>query len=143
MKISKATKKDFKGILNVFVASAKLNPKDKGNKELKKYILASLRSKTFFILVAKANNEVIGFSITNFSELKKMYADLVDIYVLKEYRGKGVGRGLMKELYKELKKKNIKNIGLYSENNEKTLNFYKKQGFQVGRLIRRCDKKIR
>ena len=35
------------------------------------------------------------------------------------------------------KKKNIKNIGLYSENNEKTLNFYKKQGFQVGKKRRK------
>ena len=48
-----------------------------------------------------------------------------------------------KELSSDALKKKIKNLGVYSENNPKTLNFYKKQGFQIGRLIRRCDKKLK
>ena len=143
MKIRKATRKDFDGILKIFLESAILNPKDKENLELKKYLSNSLKEKTFFVLIAEEDKKVVGVCISNFGRISKVDADLVDIYVLKKYRGQSVGNKLMKELYKKLKKKGIKNLGLYSENNPKTLNFYKKQGFQIGRLIRRCDKKLK
>lgn len=143
MKIRKATRKDFDGILKIYLESAILNPKDKKNLELKKYLSNSLKEKTFFVLIAEEDKNVVGVCISNFGRISKVDADLVDIYVLKKYRGQSVGNKLMKELYKKLKKKGIKNLGLYSENNPKTLNFYKKQGFQIGRLIRRCDKKLK
>lgn len=143
MKIRKAKITDVKSIINIFVQSAVLNPKDKKNKELKNYINNSLKEKTFFVLVAEIDSKIVGVCITNLGRINKTDADLVDIYVLKEYRRNRIGTRLLKELYYNLKKKGIKNIGLYSEINKRTLNFYKKQGFEIGRLIRRCDKKLK
>ncbi|MCF7910373.1 GNAT family N-acetyltransferase [Candidatus Pacearchaeota archaeon] len=143
MVIRKANSFDKGEIVKIFIDSATLNPIDKNNKELKNYINNCLNEKSFLVLVAEINKKIIGVCICNFGRISKTDADLVDIYVLKKFRNRGIGNKLMKELYKELKKKGIKNLGLYSENNNKTLNFYKKQGFQIGRLIRRCDKKIK
>ena len=53
--------------------------------------------------------------------MKKTDAEVYDIYVLKEFRGKGIGTKIMKEFYRVLKKNGIKHLGLYSENNKKTL----------------------
>lgn len=143
IKIRKASREDEHGIVNVFIKSANLNPKDKENKELKRYIKESLREKTFLVLVASIDKKIVGVVICNIGRISKSNADLVDIYVLNEYRNKGIGSKLMDSLYTELKNMGIENLGLYSENNPKTINFYKNQGFEIGRLIRRCDKKLK
>lgn len=143
MKIRKAKKSDFDGILRIFIESSVQNPEDKGNKQLKEYLLFSIKNRNMLVLVASFDKEIVGVGICQLKEIRKEDAKLLDIYVLKKYRGKRIGERLMKELYKLLKKKGIKNLGLYSENNKKTLNFYKKQGFQIGRLIRRCDKRLK
>jgi len=140
LEIRKAILKDSKGIIEVFMDSAVLNPKDKENKELNKYIINGLKEKSFFTLVAEIDKKIVGVCISNIGRINKISADLVDIYILKKCRNKKIGARLLEKLYKELKKRDVKYLGLYSENNKKTLNFYKKQGFQIGRLIRRCDK---
>ena len=143
IKIRKANKEDERGIINIFKKRENLNQKDKENKKLKKYIKEKKKKKTFLVLVAEIDKKIVGVVICNISRISKTNADLVDIYVLNEYRNKGIGSELMYSLYMELKNRGIENLGLYSENNPKTLNFYKNQGFEIGRLIRRCDKKIK
>ncbi len=143
IKIRKATKKDLMGILKVILESSVLNPADKGNKKLKEYILFSLKDKNMLTLISEVDKEIASVAICKLRSLKNEDAILLDIYVLKSFRNKGVGKKLMKELENILKKKGIKNLGLYSENSLKTLNFYKKEGFEIGRLIRRCDKKLK
>ena len=139
MKIRKAEKKDIREIIEIVTANTILNPKDKQNKELKKYIGFCIGSKRFLVLVAE-DNGLLGLCICQLMGVRATDACLHDIYV--SGKSKGVGSKIMELLYIELKKRDIKYLGLYSENNKKTLNFYKKQGFQIGRLIRRCDKKL-
>jgi ribosomal protein S18 acetylase RimI-like enzyme len=143
MKIRKANLKDIKGIIEIFKDSAVLNPRDKNFKELRGYISDTLKNKKFLVLIAEIDNQIIGVAITLLNDFFKTDARLIDLYVLKSQRNKGIGSLIIKQLYKELIKRKITNLGLYSENNPKTINFYKKQGFQIGRLIRRCDKKIK
>lgn len=143
MRIRKAKKDDFEGILNVIKLSSVLNPKDKELTELSKYIKFALKQKNMLVLIVIDENKVVGVVISHLHSLMKEDADIYDLYVLPQYRNKGYGKRLMKELYLRLKKKGIKRLGLYSENNKQTLNFYRKQGFQIGRLIRRCDKELK
>ena len=143
MKIRKASKGDFEDIFNIFIKSSVLSPKDKKNNNLKKYIYDFLNKKDFFVLVAEKDKKVIGVAVTIIGKIHKEGADLLDFYILNEFRNQQIGSEMMGFLYKGLKEKGIKNLGLYSENNPKTLNFYKKQGFEIGRFIRRCDKKLK
>jgi ribosomal protein S18 acetylase RimI-like enzyme len=142
MIIRKATKRDIGQIVKVYTASAVMNPDDKGNKDLTNYLKYIIPNRMYLALVVEIDNKIVGICTCELGRASKTNADLIDIYVLKEYRSKGIGSAVMKEVYKQLKKKGLKNLGLYSENNPKTINFYKKQGFQIGRLIRRCDKKL-
>lgn len=140
MKIRRAKKKDLKEILNVFKKSSVLNPKDSSHRELEDYIKFCLANKNIVVLVVEEKGAIIAVGSSHLHTLKKTDANIYDIYVLNEFRDNGIGTKMIQEFYKILKNKGIKHLGLYSENNKKTLDFYKKQGFQIGRLIRRCDK---
>jgi len=143
VKIRKARKEDRDGILGVIKKRSVLNPKDKSYKELNNYVDFCLSNKNFLVIIAEFESKIMGVCISHLYSLKETDADIYDLYVIKEFSRKGIGSSLMKFLCLELKKKGIKNLGLYSENNRKALNFYRKNGFQIGRLIRRCDKKIK
>lgn len=56
-------------------------------------------------------------------------AYIQDVTVLKEYRGKGIGKIIIKTLVEELKKKGVDWIGLVAEPG--TSAFYKELGFDV------------
>lgn len=61
------------------------------------------------------------------------YAELFSIAVYSEYQGRGVGKALLKETERLAKESNVKKISLTTDkyDNEKTLSFYKKNGYGV------------
>lgn len=61
------------------------------------------------------------------------YAEILSIATSQHSQGKGIGQALMIETEKELKLHNCKKLSLTTDfcNNEKTLNFYKKVGFEI------------
>lgn len=68
-----------------------------------------LENTSCFYLVAKYKNEIVGFSGVN---IVLDNADLMNIIVKKNYRNKGIGTILLKELINYCKKQNLKTFTL-------------------------------
>lgn len=87
------------------------------------------------LIGAVDNNEIIGFIYGYLKEeagdfVKENVALIDALYVLDEYRKKGIATKLIDEFYKWCKDKNVKivNIGVFIDNKE-AYNLYKKLGF--------------
>lgn len=75
--------------------------------------------------------KVIGFACCQKSRDEDMInaGEIVAVYILKEYQGRGIGKLLMDVCYKELKE--YKRIILWVlEDNKLSVGFYKSQGFK-------------
>ncbi|MDY5730478.1 MAG: GNAT family N-acetyltransferase [Eubacteriales bacterium] len=59
-----------------------------------------------------------------------------DLLVLPEYQGCGIGTALLQEILKTYK--HVYQIHLLTENTEKTIQFYKSQGFTLDRDLQCC-----
>lgn len=78
--------------------------------------------------VATINEEVIGYLGAYLIEPD---AEIINFYILNEYRRKGYGSKLFEELLKECFLREIKTINLeVRNNNTPALNFYLQQGFK-------------
>lgn len=86
--------------------------------------------KIFF--VAEEDGKIIGLIVGYPLDKKSVYLDLLTVH--KDARGKNLGKRLLDEFRKELKKKGLKDYFLIAPNsNEKTLNFYRKNGLKEGK----------
>jgi ribosomal protein S18 acetylase RimI-like enzyme len=67
--------------------------------------------------VAKTSNKPVGFakgSVTEYPlEVSERFGTIDDLYVLPEFRGRGVGRKLVVESLKTLKARSVKAVRLY------------------------------
>jgi len=80
------------------------------------------------ILVAEKEEKIVGFFIVNINlSLKK--AELENMYVLREYRQKGIGKLLLQKSLEELSKINIENVCAMSDD---AVDFLQKNGFSKG-----------
>lgn len=84
------------------------------------------------VLIAEENHQPVGFVLFfhNFSTFlgrKGIYIE--DLYVRSEYRGKGYGELILKEICKLAKKRNCGRVEWWVLDwNERAINFYKKIG---------------
>ncbi|MFW6311941.1 MAG: N-acetyltransferase family protein [Nanoarchaeota archaeon] len=138
MNIKKFQDKDFEEVKNIIakfrVALAKLNGIDKkenlkaARKELNKY-----RKKDYPIYIAEINSKIVGYLVCRVED-DVVWAE--SLYVLPDYRRKGIGSSLYKKA-----EKIVEGLGsdtLYNwihPNNDKIINFLKKQGYDVLNLI--------
>ena len=89
-------------------------------------------SEFYFALL---ENEVIGYLKINFSEAQTELNDnsaleVERVYVRNNYHGKGVGQQLLDYAIQLAKQKNMQAVWLgVWENNQRAINFYKKNGF--------------
>ena len=63
-----------------------------------------------------------------------IYTDVDSLYVLKDYRRKGIGKALMRKLMNEVKRRGIKHILLAADNKENPeglIDLYKSLGFKI------------
>ena len=75
-------------------------------------------------LIYEENNKIIGF--INYDIIYDK-SEIEYIYVLEEYRRQNIASKLLNQMIEELNQKNIKNITLeVNENNKAAINFYKK-----------------
>lgn len=80
---------------------------------------------------------VCGFSFNKIYEMKKNNIGLVDyenkeivnLYLLEEYRGMGLGTFLMKEVEKKMKEEKKDSIHLFIHHNRRVSGFYEKLGY--------------
>lgn len=69
-------------------------------------------------------------------EKKEALMILSKIYVLNEYRGKGIGNLLMNHAYKRAVDLNLPEIDLYVvKENDRAISFYKKEGFHISETL--------
>ena len=88
-----------------------------------------------FIYVAEDNQKIVGFITGEILSKKEWYTvqlgTINNLFVLEEYRGKGIGKKLMETMMDAFKEKGINNFELYAlNNNENALKFYEKLGFR-------------
>ena len=94
--------------------------------------LENSNSEFYFAIL---ENEVIGYLKLNFSEAQTELNDVnalevERVYVRNNYHGKGVGQQLLDYAIQLAKQKNMQAVWLgVWENNQRAINFYKKNGF--------------
>jgi diamine N-acetyltransferase len=98
-------------------------------------LTAELENPNSEFYFATANNEVIGYLKLNFAlsqtELKDdKSVEIERIYVLKKFQGRKAGQWLYEKAIQVAKQKNANYVWLgVWEQNERAINFYKKNGF--------------
>lgn len=133
MKIRKAVKKDKKNISELYY---ELHPiEEKENKE--KGLLVPIEKSIIkpIILVAEEKGKIVGFIWAHFIQYGFFkYGSIDELFVKKEYRGKGIGENLLKEAIKKLNELKPKLILVGTEKEHKeAIKLYKKMGFEIGR----------
>lgn len=95
-----------------------------------------IKNKKVNFLVAEADNKIVGCGFGEIRKnvkwaLNKEYGYIGLMYVERNFRGRGIGNLIVKNLIKWLKKKKIKDIRLqvYAKN-KKALHTYQKYGFK-------------
>jgi len=101
-----------------------------------KYVIEAIEAREN-ILIALEDDYVIGFVTFEIGQADypdtniKTFGEILELYVLEEYRGKGVGRALLDEAEKEFNSKGIEWVKLQcSTYNKSALAFYEKIGFE-------------
>lgn len=109
--------------------------KNNSNKFLKQFILKMIRSKNGLVLIAEFDKEIAGYLIIIIKKnipifkLEKL-AEITDIYIKEEYRGKGISNKFRDEVFKWYKIKKISSIILdMLPNNIHAKMIYEKWGF--------------
>ena len=144
IKIRNTTINDLDVLTNFWLEEEKLHEKY-ANIKLRKdaknrmgnFLKKKIKNRNFKALIAEENNIAIGCihgwvenSYFTYKPYKIGHAGT--IFVKKEFRGKGIGKLLMKELIKWFKKNNIKKVSLcVHTKNKKAIKLYERLGFQV------------
>ena len=83
-------------------------------------------------LAENDDNETVGFIVGAVSKGIQDNEGLLDIYIMEQYRGKGIGTELMDTIFDWFRSENCKSvmINAYSDN-KKAIEFYKKYGLEL------------
>ena len=142
MKIRKAKKEDMKDIqdlryllgkydksLGLNIAVPEWGYTEVGKKDLEYFLNEQ------YIYVAEDDEKIVGFITGEIFKKKAWYnvqlGSINNIFVLEEYRNKGIGKALMQTMIDALKEVGITNIQLDTYNkNSKAIKFYERLGFE-------------
>lgn len=107
----------------------------KSPEEIMRTIKMAFENDCSKLMVLSESGHVIGFAFFNICvgmESAGRYLWLNEMHVHKNYRSKGYGAILYSEMIKWCKEHNIKRImGMADESEERTINFYRKQGADI------------
>ena len=100
------------------------------------FIRSSLASGKSFLLVAKTNSKPVGFASGSVPEyplkVSESFGTIDDLYVLPEFRGRGVGSKLVVESLKTLKARGVKTVRLnVLKENKPAVKLYRRLGFKT------------
>ncbi|MEM2102130.1 MAG: GNAT family N-acetyltransferase [Candidatus Bathyarchaeia archaeon] len=104
-----------------------------------KFIRDSLAEKKSFLFVAKSRYKPIGFAYGSVFreyplEVSEFIGTINDVYVLPEFRGKGIGKKLVVRCLNRLKTEGVKAVRLMVlTENEVAVKLYEKLGFKIYR----------
>jgi len=131
MRIRNATRKDKKDISELYY---ELHPiEEKENKE--KGLLVPIEKSKIrpVLLVAEEKKQIVGFVWAHFIQYGFFkYGTIDELFVKKEFRGKGIGSALLKKAIKKLQNFKVKIILVGTEKeNKEAVKLYKKVGFKL------------
>ena len=91
-----------------------------------------------FLLVAKSDSRIVGFACASIFrqnlEVTQIVGTIEDVYVLPEFRGKGIGKKLAAECLTKMKASSVKVVRLQVlAENKAAIKLYEKLGFKVNR----------
>lgn len=115
------------------------------SRKITSHYISLIEDRNTKIIVAEENKEVIGYFMGTIEKasqyaLPKEIGVIFDAFIKKEYRNKGVGKKIFKELLEWFKKKKVKHIELTVDARNKIgLRVWKKFGFFDFRLKMRLD----
>jgi L-amino acid N-acyltransferase YncA len=101
--------------------------------------------KGFPIIVAKIADEIVGFGYYSEFRFREAYKFTVEhsVYAEKKYIGKGIGKLLLTELIDLAKKQNLHTmIGVIDSENESSITFHEKFGFEKAGFIKESGYKF-
>jgi len=104
-----------------------------------KFIRDSLAEKRSCLFVAKSGNKPVGFAYGSVFrehplEVLEFVGNINDVYVLPEFRGKGIGKKLIAKSLNRLKVEGVKAVRLtVLTKNEIAVKLYEKFGFKIYR----------
>ena len=101
--------------------------------------------KGFPIIVAKVADEIVGFGYYSEFRFREAYKFTVEhsVYAKKNYIGKGIGHLLLSELIDLAKKQNLHTmIGVIDSENESSITFHEKFGFEKAGFIKESGYKF-
>ena len=110
-------------------------------KKNKKYYVDAIKSKNALVLVAKDERTVIGYLIGSMIAVEKWrtvkkIAELENMLIVKEYRGKGIGTQLIQAFLVWAKKKKAERVKVVaSSQNKGAIQSYMKNGFREYNLV--------
>jgi len=85
------------------------------------------------ILVADIGNAVVGYVVVSYREEE---AKIMSLAVKKEFRGRGIGKMLLKEVIKNARGKGVKRLTLEVRvSNRVAQELYKKMGFEIAGIL--------
>lgn len=102
--------------------------------EQQKSILEEKISKKFPIIVAEVNGICVGFGMYSEFRFREAYKFTVEhsVYVSEDFSGKGIGKLLLLELVSLAKKQGLHTmIGVIDSENQNSIDFHKKFGFEI------------
>jgi len=104
---------------------------DISKSKLKEEFMSILKSRNFVVLILECDDKVAGFMKIGLYK-KRTVSYLEDIYIKKEFRGKGCGDFFFKQFIIYSKNKKVKKMGLGTRvENIPAINLYKKYGFEI------------
>lgn len=100
-----------------------------------------IRKKDYIALVAENNSKVVGFLL---ARMATRYWCLIEAISIEEkFKRRGIGKSLLKELYKELKKYDVYIVQAFVRSDMKQPQiFWKKQGFKPRKTFTWFDKRL-
>lgn len=95
-----------------------------------------IKDEDSIILVAKIDNNIVGYIygyIRSDNKIKKELESYIEsLFIIEEYRNKGIGTTLINKFIDECKSKNVKYIFIENkEKNESAKFLYNRLGFQI------------
>jgi len=144
MKFRKATKKDLGKIAEIFRIESAKPPYNK--KKTSKKALAGIKKdfKDNDLFVAIIEGKIVGFIMIRKDSDIKNRRWINELWILKNYQRKGIGREMMNKIEGMYKKKNIKTLGLAAYTRKGgAVDFYKKLNYKVDNRVVSMTKKLK